>query len=194
VKSDRLISLINAVPGRVLFPLYRLFAVETHMFGPGGFVDRLGDSVQHVLVVAEALPDPPATLALATTTTPSLLDEELAACSSILTNLRGKKNTALLLCQNGVIVKLIGVGLSATGETHLQKNAAIWGWAGVTLQNNRPKKLGLLLEGVGTGLSAYGASLDTKIRHCTIVGIKAEERARGETILQLLLDARKIKF
>ena len=56
---------------------------------------------------------------------------------------------------------------------------------GVSVVNNKPKKFGVLLQGVGAGLSGLSDAVSTKVRYCALVGIQAEARARDQEILPM---------
>lgn len=174
-----LITLVETLPGRALYPLYRTIGVETNIFAPGGFVDRLAEVNQQLQLIAHVLDEGQSDGEPAG----DVLDQELSDCEFVLAHLAEIKRATSILGKFGLAATVVGKGLSAAGETQIHKQGAVWGWAGVSLQNNRPKKIGIVIEGLGSAIDSATTFAGIKLRHCAGVGIASEARDRQNEIL-----------
>lgn len=171
------LSLIQALPAKALYPMYRTCAVETNLFAPSGIRDALQRAIADIEIIAVALDEPE------TPEEGALLDKELAVCAPVLDNLSEIRQACADLSKCGSAVKSLGGLFSALGTTEIHKTGAVWGWAGVSLKNNRLKKIGGLLEGIGGAIGDASTKVNVRVRHCVLVGISAETRAREDEIL-----------
>lgn len=174
---DREIDLINLLPGRVLFPLHRIFAVDTNLLGDtrgSGLVTRLSDTVDKLQVLKEALEDrfcgkePDGE-------PKSLLEKEVRKCACVLNNADPVENAAKSVKLTGLALKLIGKRLSAKGETTAGGiNPGVHGYINLTIKDNKKKAWAETLDGLSEALSKIAEGADDKLRDCLIFSTQAE--------------------
>jgi hypothetical protein len=67
-------------------------------------------------------------------------------------------------------VKLLGKILIAKGQTGVHsKQAELWGFVGVLIENNRTKKVGNVLDGIAGVVLDMASSTENKLRYCTMI-------------------------
>lgn len=176
VDFTREMMIINAAPDRLLYPSYRAMVAET----PGmleWFSDLLDRAAMDILVIEGMLTE---------TSEPvdgDLLDQEEHDCSYVLANLADIRAATSDLTRFALAARGFGAVLKAAGTTEIEKNGALWGWAGGSIKNNRVKKLGVLVDGLGTAVSGLTGYVSVKTRYCAAVGIEVEARDRDLEIL-----------
>lgn len=169
-------ALINAVPVRLLYPLYRALVAEA----PGvlaSFNELLHRAAADVQIVAALLLN---------STGPiegDLLDNELHACAYALDNLVELRRAASDLTKFAIGARVVGALLKAAGTTELHKSAAVWGWVGLSIKNSRVKKLGELIDGAGGVVNSLSGYVSAKTSYCAAIGIEGEARDRDREIL-----------
>lgn len=172
------ISVIEALPTRALYPLYRGMAVETRMVGPGGFNELLARATTDLQVIAAVLLDSPDPIE------GELLDQELHLCSHVINNLTEIRRATGDLTKFSLGARTLGTLLKAKGTTIVQKKVSLWGWAGTVVTNSWVKKIGTVLDGMGNAVSGLTSYVSTKTRYCAAIGIEEEARERDEEILR----------
>lgn len=178
VDFSRFVTAIEALPAPALYPLYRALVVELNLFQAGGLLDQLDQAVSDVQLVAMLFVEP------AGAGDGEFLDGELLSCTAVIENYAALKKAATGLTLLGGSLKLTGTVLKAAGQTSIKKSGAVWGWVGVTIENNRTMKVGIALSGAADFLSAVSGAIGTQLRHCAGVAIQDEARARDLLILE----------
>jgi len=175
---EREITVINLLPGRALFPLFRVLAVESNLLGSdtrgSGFLGQLSDAVAKLMVLKEALEDKicgedpkgePKTL----------LESEVRKCRCVMDNAANVEVAAKRVKLTGLALKLVGKGLSAKGETTAGGiNPGIHGYINLTIKDNKKKAWGERLDGLSDILSKIAEAADDKLRDCLNFSTQAE--------------------
>ncbi len=177
VDFSNLISVIQALPARGLYPMFRATSVETNLFGGGGLTAQMDSTVANLQIVAPILQR------LNCDEEAPILDQEVCECSLVLDHLSAIKHASSGLRLASSALTLVGRYLEAHGETHIHKQGALWGWAGVSIEENTKKKVGIFFEGAGESVHIVGEFVETRINHCTSVAIALEARERELKIL-----------
>lgn len=179
------IALVQNAPGRLLFPLY-VAVTETDLLA-SGIVDKLSEAADGLVVIREILDGGELRIERGESFD-SIMDFELLACGPVLNESVGgvpgpdeprrARRAAKAVFTSGAGLKLIGKGLDAYGET---KAADVFvmahGYVGAKFQNNRSKKLGAILVGLGDCLLNLSDLCNSRIRHCTLTYAKARAGA-----------------
>lgn len=189
VDYGREIDLIQQLPGRVLFPLHRMLVVETNLLG-SGLMDRLTRTAADLVVVAEftavesqarAEDDPNADAR-------ALLDAQLAANDWALKRIARLQNIGTGLAGTGVALKITGKIFQAKGETTFSGEAQAHGYVGGSIQNNRRKKIGQFVEGIGDALLAISGYLTNKTQYSVLISTQKLILTTLEANQQKILD------
>jgi hypothetical protein len=168
------IALLQAVPGRLLFPLY-VGISETDFIG-AGLSDRLAEAAD-ALVVLQQLLEEPDDLRGGGPLPSTIRESELLACQFVLTDPdtgefgpggpRRARNALKPVTATGASLKLIGELLLAAGEGKtFDVPVQIHGYVGVSFKDNKKKKAGTLLSGVADVLLHLSNVGDVKVRAC----------------------------
>ncbi|MGE0481462.1 MAG: hypothetical protein AB7Q17_13420 [Phycisphaerae bacterium] len=179
IDFGRLESAILALPDRALYPLYRTLVVEMNLFAGGALLTRLDEAAAQLALLAQVMSEADMNNGSAS----SFLDGELARCEFVFDNYDDIRLASSALSALGGTLKLVGVILSAAGETQIHSTGGVWGWVGVSLKNNRTKKVGIALSGAADAIFAVTGYAGTKLRYCAGVAIQSEQRDREEQIL-----------
>ncbi|MCC6361130.1 MAG: hypothetical protein IT450_20505 [Phycisphaerales bacterium] len=171
------VTILEALPARSLYPMYRTFAVETRMFEPDGMPAAIQRAIADLEAIRIALDEPEMP------EEGEYLDRELAVCTPILDELERIRQAMADLGKFSLATGLIGSILDAAGTTELHKTGAVGGWAGVSLKNNRLKKFGAIFQGLSKAIDGITSKVNVKIRHCMLIGIASEARDRDLQIL-----------
>ncbi len=148
IDGSRLVTVLETIPGRLLYPLYRAFSEELNIF-ESDFVLKLGEAADALAFLRDSVPESTCDLMLA--------DRDLSA-----ERIKRTKVT-------GLGIKLVGKIFEAVGTKEIQKEGAVWGWVGVALKNNRLKNVGIKFTGLGEGLTKYAGVASTKLLRCIII-------------------------
>jgi len=137
-------DLINNLPGRALFPLYRLVVAENNILNSLSTVmGTVGDNL-------------------------SILDVD--QCDAILSNPETFSAATKSVNAAAISFKIVGKFLDARGETSLTEgDVGIHGYVHITVKTNQVKKVGSLLTGVSDSLRAAASFASGKQRFCTIL-------------------------
>jgi hypothetical protein len=181
VDFGRLMQVVEALPDRALYPLYRVLSVELNLFEDNGLLDRLVATPGRLRMSARVLDEP----SFGNGGT-SFLDLELASCNFVLNNYTDLKQINRDLIFLSTTLKLVGKVMMAAGETTIQGHAGLWGWVGARIENNPKKQFGEILLGVSETISAITGPVGVQLRHCAGVAIADEARVRENKILKLL--------
>ncbi|MBK8913175.1 MAG: hypothetical protein IPM64_01005 [Phycisphaerales bacterium] len=170
-------GLISALPVRSLYPVYRTTSAQSPAMLPQ-FNALLSGAADDLEVIRGLLLNSPSAVE------GDLVDKELNECAYVLEHIDELRRASGNLSKFSLAAKTLGAILVAAGTTEIHKNGAVWGWVGVSIKNNRVKKIGLLIEGIGDGVSGLVSDVNTRIRTCAAVGIAAEARERELTIIE----------
>jgi len=179
---DREVQIINVIPGRALYPLYRVLMVESQLFGPELF-DRLDAAVNDLAVLKEALQGPAAQAAAARGDSPPL-DSEVMSCTFVMNQYEAISMAKRAVSLHGIMFKVMGKRLKAKGETTAEgANPGIHGYINVTIKDNKEKSVGETLESVSEALSKIAEFADDKLRDCVVYTTLLDSRDRQQEIL-----------
>lgn len=176
VDFTREMVLINAMPDRLLFPLYRAMVHEA----PGmleWFEDLLARAAADVQLIGGLLTEDSEPIQ------GNLLDQEEHDCAYVLDHLAEIRGATSDLNKFSMAARGLGAVLKGAGTTEIEKNGALWGWAGGSIKNNHVKKLGILIDGLGTGVGGLTGYVSGKTRYCAAIGIEVEARERDFEIM-----------
>ena len=149
-------ALINNLPGRALYPLYRLLVAENNILNAvNGSMGSIGENLD-ILKVDQ--------------------------CDLILNNPDSFSIASKSINLASINLKIIGKFLDARGETSLSEgDVGLWGWVHITVKTNQVKKMGNLLVGLSDALRSVTAFATGKLRYCTMLkdheGIIAGQQA-----------------
>ena len=145
--STRLINVLNSVPGRALYPLYRAFSEELNIF-ESNFITRLQTIASTLEFLKEAVPS----------TCEVLLEDREFSADAI----QETKVTAIGL-------ELVGGIFKSIATKSVSKNGAIWGWVGGIFKNNRLMNIGIKFKTAGGTLRKYAKIASTKFLNCSLL-------------------------
>lgn len=177
VNFEPLTNVLSALPANSLYPLYRTMAVDSDLFHAGGFVDQMEEAITDLQSVGVVFVEPDCE------EDGPVLDQEICDCGNILPVLPQLKRASSNLRRAAAGLKLVGKALEAFGETHLHRKAGVWGWVGISIEENRRKKVGLFLESAGESIQTINEFVHSRIQHCALIAIADEQRARDLEIL-----------
>lgn len=150
IETAKLTNILDKVPGRALYPLYRAFAEELNIF-ESNFVSKLSSVADNI----ESLED-----AVISEGCDRIMDPD-AFPIPITDAIRGTKISASGL-------ELVGGIFEAISTKSIIKEGAVWGWVGVSFKNNRLKNIGVKFKTAGEVLGKYSNIASTKLMRCTI--------------------------
>lgn len=166
VDYSREITLIEGLPCRLLYPLYRLLENELHLFD-SDLLDCLRQTAADLELAAEFFADDlqnPVGTDDTVLDARALLEAQLTKTTWVLERVTRLQKAASSLAGLSIALKIIGKGFVAAGETHFTGEAQIHGYVGGSIQNNRKKKIGEALGGVSDALKGVGDFLTNKTR------------------------------
>lgn len=181
---SRSITILELLPDRALYPLYRALSVETHIVGLG----ERGTSFDALVAGARAdLEIIAGMLTYSPETVPgNVLDQELSDCAYVTENLAAIRQAASNLSKFSLAARGVGTMLKMLGETQVQKKVSVWGWAGVVVKNSWVKKIGIALDGMGSAVGSLSSSVSDRTQYCAAIAIENESRQRELEIIALL--------
>lgn len=167
IDFQRLIDVVEALPGNVLFFLYRALSVDLSILDCG-LLDQIRDTVTSLGVVAQTLGE---TIDLG----PFDFDFEVqSTCDFVLAN-PGLVRAAMVQVQGtALLCKGVGMVAGSLGSTEISGEFQIHGYLGGSLEgspvNSPGATLAKIFGGVGDMLAQLASSCATKMRHCAVVG------------------------
>lgn len=186
---SRMRAILANLPGRPLYPIYRSLVEELGVF-ESGFPQALRDLAADLPALRAGIDVAGASSVSGPSgvTTNSLADR--ATCDSILADDDFERKARSVLGAAG-IVKLIGKGLVAIGETTATGTAGADGYVQVTLKNNWRKSIGSFLDGGGDFGLSFAGWAHAKLRYCRLLDgqhelaslLEANERRELETLV-----------
>jgi hypothetical protein len=183
INFDRQIDIINLIPGRALYPLYRVLAAEGNLLGPE-LLNRMSATRDDLAVLKEALQEPAVRASAAAGDAPTPLESEVAGCTFVMNNYDRISAAKKAVSLHGVMFKVMGKRLSATGETTATgTNPGIAGYINVTIKDNKVKSTGEILDGVSEALSKIADFADDKLRDCVTFSALLKAQQKQQDIL-----------
>lgn len=153
---SKFVASVQAAPGRVLYPLYRVTGVVLASDLP----QRLDDAARRLQVLSALVLNGPQDLP--------------DACEVIVPRTTEVEHAARAVIVVGAIVKVVGKLFNAVGETEFEGQAAVWGWVGGTIKSNWKKTLGETLTGLSDAMSKLAAYANGKLDLCATLAFRDE--------------------
>ena len=183
VEDPGLSDLLNRVPGRVLFPLYKVLTKTK--FLSAGFLDSLEtvrsqlEEIRPVLLSDSPIfPSSTSTSSASSFTTSGITTNVATVPTASSTCLLIERRPLLFsitsgaLSGYGIFLKIVGALSQALGKTSLvgpkEVDAGIHGYVHGTLATDHVGSLGKILSGIGGVLTAISSSISSKITFCGI--------------------------
>ncbi len=186
INFDRQIEIINLIPGRLLFPLHRVLAAEGNLLGPE-LLERTSVLKSDLAVLKDALLEPAERRSTAAGETP--LESEVAGCAFVMNNYDLISNAKKGVSAHGVLFKVMGKRLSATGETTAEgANPGIHGYINVTVKDNKVKAMGETLDSASEALSKIAEFADDKLRDCVTFTAHLDAKNKHQEILDAIAE------
>lgn len=163
---SREITLIQELPCRLLYPLYRLLEDELHLFD-SNLLECLRQTAADLELAAEFFAEDLQNLVGTDDTVldaRALLQSQMDKCAWTLERVSRLQRAASSLSGLSIALKIVGKGFMAAGETHFTGEAQIHGYVGGSIQNNRKKKIGEALGGLSDALKGVSDFLTNKTR------------------------------
>lgn len=166
VNFAREITLIQELPCRLLYPLYRLLEDELHLFD-SNLLACLKQTAADLELAAEFFVEDLQNLV---STDDTVLDARALLLSQLdnnawtLERVTRLQKAASSLSGLSIALKIVGKGFSAAGETQFTGEAQIHGYVGGSIKNNRKKKIGEALGGISDALKGVSDFLTNKTR------------------------------
>jgi hypothetical protein len=188
---QKLINLIEQVPGRVLFPLYKVLVEQNNVFD-GGLLDVLPQAVEALRTLKEAMDQ-------LRSETPEgdgdRLDLELGTCEFWDSRLPLLRTANTINTAAAALCRIIGESLEALGTTSFHGEFGVSVVDGA-IHSNLVKKIGIGFNGASQVMFVVGSFVTGKTRHCTqivVQGLIREEIRTAKSDLtqgqQDILDA-----
>ncbi|MBK8271419.1 MAG: hypothetical protein IPK83_25110 [Planctomycetes bacterium] len=86
---------------------------------------------------------------------------------------------------------LLGKVFSALGETEIEANLGIHGYALATLKDNPVKRWSSYIDGVSSGLGKVATKIEGKMSRCVDLSAQATIMSNQERILQAIADSKQ---
>jgi hypothetical protein len=153
---SKFIASVQAAPGRVLYPLYRV----TQALLASDLPERLGDAADRLQTLSTVVLNGP----------PDLPD----ACQVMVPRTTEIEGGVRAVSVVGAILKLVGKVFLAVGETEFEGQAAVWGFVGGTIKSNWKKSLGEHLTGVSDAMSKVADYANGKLDLCATLAFRDE--------------------
>lgn len=167
-----LITLIQNAPGRALYPLFVVLDREMALVRPG-FLDSLSELALDVEFLVAAIQAPLGKSSIA----------QIDQCALLLDNPELSQKAILGTTIGSVSFTVVGYGLIAAGETHLEAKAGVHGYPGILIKNNLRKKFGNGFVGLGKGLASLAGAASDRHRYCLTVEFRERTLANQMMIL-----------
>jgi hypothetical protein len=183
VDLQRTRDLIQTLPGRALYPLYRVLAGDNELLD-SGFIEQFSDVgsdlevLQDGLGLADFQPLPEDT------------PFEFSQCDVLLDNAGPFEVASYGITLVSIRFKVMSKILAAAGTTKRSPDAGIHGYVHVTVERSDTEKVAKILDGISAGLSKLGSQARDKLKYCTTLQAAQESRDRQLEILSLLRASR----
>ncbi len=174
---DPMISLIDAMPGYSLYPLYRAFTVDGGAF-QSGFFDVFHEMTTHLETLRRGLG--PYTNTAFNSNINNLVGD---SCQFINQNPAEFEQAAFFVTAGAGSIKLFGQLLKALGTTKIEPVAQVHGYVGGTIKNNPLKKFGELLNGISSAALTAANYGHNKLRYCQTQAIQQAIIANQQEVL-----------
>jgi len=152
------IDFIESLPGKALFPLYRV--LQTLPVLDGGFMTSMGEVAADLEEIAPYIEE-----TVGARRTPLDVCRLLADNDALLEHLI---TVATNIDKVGKGSKMAGAVLDAIGKTKIAGRGGVWGWAGIKYTSGLLERLGKLLESLADRLEPIADKLEKKLRYCVL--------------------------
>lgn len=182
VEDPGLATLIVKIPGRVLFPMYKVM-MKTHLLD-SGLMQALEDTKLRLDDLKYALYQNTSSISSVSL---SAIPSSLEICQSI-----DERSTTITVAATavkgvGYVAKLVGTLFKTTSETVLagpvEMDAGIHGYVHGTMYQNTQSALGKAISGIGGLLVSISTTASTKVTSCRGMVQQAISRGNQEAIL-----------
>ncbi len=192
VDFQRLINVIQGLPGRALYPLYRHAARDTNIFD-GGLLDRLAEAAAGMQELQDALQQTEAQAVRDSELGLTRLDMELVRCQYIEDSydLIRQKVRHIGLVASGL--KLLGKLYIAGGETEISAEGGVHGYLGATIKTDHLGSMGQVHDGAADALFMVANYITNMVRHCTNVRMHGDVRARLATATDAIIEKQAVQ-
>jgi hypothetical protein len=195
VELQPVIDLIEALPGRALFPLYRALAQDNNVLS-GGLLDRLDEVVEDIAMLREALGQEQFRVAAGdepdygNDNDNTHLGKELDRCMWWDEHRLGLKRAYVSVASVGLAVKLTGKILNAVGET---KIGAMCGMAALEVQltSSPLLRLGKILGKASDVMFWSSNIVSNKSQYCTLAFVQDDVRDAADAARHALLNRQR---
>ena len=166
---DRLRGIVDNLPGRVLFPLYRVLAVENDNL-LGSIVELLDNTAADLSLVQDVF-----------STEGMRMGTPL--CDVMTENPGLFEATAIALTTRAVATKLVGKLFAALGETTASGDAGIHGYVHITYEDNFPKKFAAIIEAISESNFYVAEAVSSKLEFCLTLKTETDTEARYQAVM-----------
>lgn len=181
---DREIAILNVIPGRLLFPLYRVLSADNSLVGTA-LLDRLSETESNLALIKDALAGSAPSAANRQGQTP--LESEVASCAFLMDHYDAVGEAKMEVSDLATILKLSAKWLKSKGETTAEgANPGIHGYINVTIKDNALKEFGEKIEGVSEGLAKAAEKIDDKARDCVLFTAHLDTLKNQQDILNAI--------
>ncbi len=174
IDFQRIRGVIQNLPGRVLFPLYRVLQVDNGDL-LGSLSDLLSeldadlDLVQDVFETESERPraaGPGTPICTAMTETPFIYENIVI------------RNTG-----RAIALKVIAKILEALGETTASADAGVHGYVHITYEENFPKKFAAVLEALSDSEFYIARAVNSKLEFCLMLQVQIDAQQRQDDLV-----------
>ena len=183
IEFKRTKKAIEKAPGPILFPLAVAFN-ESGVFN--GLTTRFSNLADSLALVKEDFENRP------------------SKCAQLLSDPIRSRKLISGLAANGAALTIVGKILLALGETNMmaKKKVGVHGYAGVIVEDNKKKKLGQLLDGIGATVTSVAAKTDRTFYQCEILDtlfvnndeIRADIATHDEEVKEMLTEIIRLQL
>lgn len=173
IEDPGLGDLLEKIPGRILFPVYKVIS-KLHILD-SGLIQSLADkSIQLAELKDVMFPETASTSTLSTSaiTTNNGIPSELEICQTIEQKSALVSGIATGVAGLGVVAKIIGAILEGVSKTvfagPVEMDAGIHGYVHGTIKQNTPHLVGAIVTGIGSVLSSVSNMAFNKVKFCGI--------------------------
>jgi len=175
IQDPGLGNIINQLPGRVLFPLYKV--LQNTPILHSGFVESIQDTQVQVAELSDVLFPKSTPFAASSASMSAASDLNIPsgeeACEAIQDNSDYISGAAVGLIGIGNVAKIIGATFEASSKTifagPVEMDAGIHGYVHGTIHQNWPHVIGKLVSGFGHVLTSTGDYGFSKVKFCGVL-------------------------
>lgn len=167
-------KVLESIPGRLLFPLYR-----THLFDDETLIEALRAATGDLVIVADAIQD-----------------DKDAACAYISEHREEVETATHNLEDKERLLHIISKLFMALGKVPVQPDAGAWGWVGIVAKLEPAEKIGGALDAVADALKSAADASSKRLKSCKKGGsnhkLNKNQRETMKNVEKLLTQQEKI--